>query len=639
MLCNSADFILTLRYMDSAEIRKKFLEFFKERGHVVVPSSSLIPDDPSVLLTTAGMQQFKPYLTGKADPIKDFSSRNVFSVQKCFRTTDIDEIGDETHLTFFEMAGNFSFGGYFKERAISLSFEFLTSKKGLGLDPKRIYITAFEGDESAPRDDEAIGFWQQQFKKVGIDAKVGERIFLYGHEKNWWEAGLGPAGPDAEMFYDRGLPHDPKFGPTCHPNCDCGRFVEIGNDVFVQYDKRVDGTYKVLEQKAIDNGRGFERLVTILQGKNSVFETDLFEPIVSILGSMSDWSKRIIADHSRGIVFLIADGVVPNNKAQGYVLRRLMRRVLPHLLNYQLAEPTKEGGSPSKLISLEDVASIVIQQYSKIDAYNYLLAKKTEILRVIHEEGDRFHQVYAKGEKILDKLIVAAKQRGADKLSGHEIFDLVGTHGFSIEWIKDIAKMRMVNLDLVGFDEEFRKHQELSRAGVEKKFGGHGLVLDTGELKAGSEEEMKKVLRLHTATHLLQQALREVLGPEVHQMGSDIAPERTRFDFSFPRKMTPEEIKKVEEIVNQKIKEDLPVSFKEMPKAEAEKLGVLHFFREKYPENVKVYYVGRDLASAWSKEFCGGPHVARTGEIGYFKIVKEEAVGAGVRRVRGVVDR
>jgi len=624
--------------MDSSEIRKKFLKFFESRGHTVVPSSSLIPDDPSVLLTTAGMQQFKPYLTGEADPVKVFKNRNVFSIQKSFRTTDIDEVGDTSHLTFFEMVGNFSFGGYFKERAIPLSFEFLASVDGLGLNPEKFFITAFKGDEEVSRDDEAIRLWQEQFAKVGMKAEIGERIFLYGREKNWWEAGPGPAGPDAEMFYDFGTPHDTKFGLTCHPNCNCGRFVEIGNDVFVQYNKTEEGKYQPLSQKAVDNGRGFERLVMVMQGKNNIFETDLFTPVTKLLSTnMPEWSKRIIADHARGIVFLIADGVRPSNKDQGYILRRLMRRTIPHLEEHQYFETIEPGRSIPIDKSLEDIAKVVIDQYGKIDQYQYLLDKREEILTTIRSEDERFAVVYRNGKKFLERLIVSARQDNTYRLTGDDVFNLVSTYGFSIEWIKDIAKTEAVGLDLDGFEMAFRRHQEISRAGVEKKFGGHGLLLDTGELKAGNQEELKIVTRLHTATHLLNAALHKVLGGGVDQRGSDITPERTRFDFLFARKLTGEELKKIEDLVNEAVQKDFRVTIQEMPLDEAKKSGAFFFYKGHYPEYVKVYTVG-DEYGAFSKELCGGPHVTHTGEIGYFRIQKEESSSAGVRRIRAVVE-
>lgn len=604
--------------MDSQEIRKRFLDFFEKRGHTVVSSSSLIPDDPSVLLTTAGMQQFKPYLTGKADPAARFGNRNVFSIQKCFRTTDIDEVGDGTHLTFFEMTGNFSFGGYFKERAIALSFEFITSPASLGLNPVKLFVTAFKGDNEVPRDDEAIRLWQEQFKTAGIDAKIGERIFLYGREKNWWEAGPGPAGPDSEMFYDFGAPHDTKFGPTYHPNCDCGRFVEIGNDVFVQYNRTPDGKYEPLKQKAVDNGRGFERLVMVMQGKKSVFETDLFAPLLALLPAGLPLSiQRIIADHIRGIAFLLADGLKPSNKEAGYVLRRLMRRVMAYEKIHNL---------PPHLA--DSLIHEVTQQYGQ--AYPELLRQRHIIEQEFKGEKEKFGRTLERGIRELEKLA---------SIDAPAAFRLYETYGLPYEIIKEISGAKAAKLNREAFDLEFSKHQEISRAGQVRKFGGHGLILDTGELKAADEAELKKVTRLHTATHLLNAALRKILGSDLRQSGSDITAERTRFDFTFPRKLTSGELKAIENSVNDAISRDLPVTKEEMPYQQALHSGALSFFKEKYPRQVKVYTIfDPATGETLSKELCGGPHVSRTGEIGRFKILKEESSSAGVRRIRAAVE-
>lgn len=628
--------------MEASEMRKKFLAFFELRGHTIVPSSSLIPSDPSVLLTTAGMQQFKSYLTGQADPIQDFGNRNVFSIQKSFRTTDIDEVGDNSHLTFFEMLGNFSFGGYFKERAIPLSFEFITSQDGLNLDPHKLFITAFKGDDEVPRDDEAIELWKQQFEKAGIGTEIGERIFLYGREKNWWEAGSGPAGPDAEMFYDRGTPHDPKFGSVCHPNCDCGRFVEIGNDVFVQYNKTKEGKYEPLRQKAIDNGRGFERLVMVAQGKKSVFETDLFAPVMSsivpILGDKPIEKVRLIADHIRASVFLIGDGIDPSNEGRGYILRRLIRRAMvAHYKYIGAGLDTKFYLAPAKE---------VVRIYSLEKQYSNLRENEDRILNIIGVETEKFGRTLDRGlqefKKTIGPLFIAwegeKEKKVKDKLiPAHIVFRLYDTYGFPVEVTREIARTEYsADIDEEGFKKRVEQHRKISRAGVEKKFGGHGLLLDTGELKAGSEEELKIVTRLHTATHLLNAALRKVLGEGVEQRGSDITAERTRFDFQYSRKLTNEELKKVEELVNYAIKKDFPITIEEMPLDEAKRSGALFFYKGHYPERVKVYTVG-DSKETFSKELCGGPHVSRTGEIEELTVVKEEASSAGVRRIRAKI--
>ena len=573
--------------MESKEIRNKFLKFFEERGHKVVSSSSLIPADPSVLLTTAGMQQFKPYFVGTADPQKDFGAKNTASVQKCFRTSDIDEVGDETHLTLFEMLGNFSFGGYFKEEAIKYGFEFITKELELEID----YVTVFEGDSEVPKDEESEKIWRS----------LGQANIRYaGRKDNFWgpTGAEGPCGPTTEIYVGG---------------------VEIWNIVFNEYYMRADKKLEPLKQKGVDTGMGFERLAMVVQDTKNVFGTDLFAPVYKILPEKMDQkTKRVFADHIRGIAFLISDGIRPYNKEAGYILRRLIRRLIAYRSE----------------VDIKNLFNVVVGEYG--DFYKELNLET--ISQVFDEENAKFSKTVSNGLKELNK---------TESVDAKSAFKLFESFGLPYETIKEMAGEKASKLNREEFDEEFKKHQEISRAGMGKKFGGHGLILNTGELKAGSEEELKKVLRLHTATHLLQRALREVLGPEVKQAGSDITAERTRFDFSFPRKLTPEEIKNVEDLVNEKIKEDLPVNFKEMPKSEAEKTGALHFFsarggsspggKEKYPDLVKVYFMGSDLDSAWSKEFCGGPHVTHTGEIGHFKIIREESVGAGVRRIRGIL--
>ena len=586
--------------MESAEIRKKFLEFFKKRGHVVVPSSSLIPDDPSVLLTTAGMQQFKRYYTGELDARKDFRlpdgapAKGVASIQKCFRTSDIDEVGDESHLTFFEMLGNFSFGGYFKEEAIRYAYEFITGKDWMGLAIDHVSI--FEGGKEIPADGESEKIWKA--------VNPGIRVVRAGREDNFWgpTGAEGPCGPTTEIYCKNAG----------------GKSVEIWNLVFNQYYQHADGRLEPLATPGVDTGMGLERLAMVSQGAETIFKTDLFAPILKDFPpGFNERQKRIIADHARAVAFLIADGIRPSNKEQGYVLRRLMRRMIVQHASFEVGL----GGGIDMPAMLGKMVELYRGSYSGLE--------KAVILGVFDDEVKKYGKALEKGMKEVEKM---------KAINAEQAFYLYESFGVPYEAIKDVAGDKAKNLSREAFDSEFKKHQDKSRAGAGKKFGGHGLVLDTGELKAGNDEEVKKVLRLHTATHLLQQALREVLGPEVHQMGSDITPERTRFDFSFPRKVTADEVKKAEDIVNEKIKEDLPVGFKEMQKDEAERSGALHFFKEKYPGKVKVYYVGPDLAHAWSREFCGGPHVTHTGEIGHFRIAKEEAVGAGVRRIRGVLD-
>ena len=587
--------------MSSEEIRKSFLDFFKAKDHAVVPSSSLIPDDPSVLLTTAGMQQFKKYFTGELAAIEDLKTLNAVSSQKCFRTSDIDEIGDRTHLTFFEMLGNFSFGGYFKKEAIKLGYEYATQV--LGINPERIAVTVFAGDKDVPYDEESFGIWH---KEIGLPA---ERIAKKGRSENFWgpTGNEGPCGPTTEIY----------VSPSA-AEAKAGKGVEIWNLVFNQYYQNPDKTLKPLEVAGVDTGMGLERLAATIQGVDDVFQTDLFAPIVKVINEtaphLEDREVRIFADHLRASVFLIADGVRPSNKEAGYVLRRLLRRVLAYQSIYDVHGDL-----------MASVWQAVKEKYGKV----YPEVADPRILEVMEGEKDKFETAIAAGLKELGK---------HKKIDSRTAFYLYETFGLPFELLKELKPEASQDLKREDFDKEFDKHRETSRAGAEKKFGGHGLLLDTGEIKAKDEAELKIVTRLHTSTHLLQAALRKVLGDEVKQMGSDITAERTRFDFTFPRKLTAEEIRKVEDLVNGVIQKDLPVQFKEMPKAEAEKTGALYLFKQKYPERVKVYYAGHSLDEAFSREFCGGPHVSNTLAIGKFKIAKEEAVGSGVRRIRAVVD-
>ena len=550
--------------MSSAELRKKFLEFFEKQGHKIVPSSSLIPDDPSVLLTVAGMQQFKKYYT---DPALA-PAPNIASIQKCFRTSDIDEVGDESHLTFFEMLGNFSFGGYFKKEAIEYAKEFLES---IGL--KIEYVSVFAGDDKTPFDKESYEVWQ----KLGIkDIRKASR------EDNFWgpTGTEGPCGPTTEIYING---------------------VEIWNIVFNEYYCKADGTLEKLKTPGVDTGMGLERLAMVSQNKKNIFETDLFNALMRQASEEDVRKKRIIADHIRAIAFLISDGVQPSNKEQGYVLRRLMRRVISY------------GADVYELLKV--VADDKNYKHYKLDF--------EKLVEIYNDENNNFAKALRLGLKELEKL-----ELEVEKIDAKKAFDLYQNFGLPFEIIKDKVK----NLKREDFDKESEKHQEISRAGVEKKFGGHGLLLDTGELKAANEEELKKVTRLHTATHLLQAALRKVLGDAVEQRGSDITAERTRFDFTFGRKLTPAELKKVEDLVNEAISRALEVTMEEIDFEEAKKSGALHFFREKYPPRVKVWTAGD-----FSREVCGGPHVKNTREVGKFVILKEEAVAAGVRRIRATV--
>ncbi|MDD3386547.1 MAG: alanine--tRNA ligase [Candidatus Pacebacteria bacterium] len=585
--------------MNSNELRKTFLDFFEKKGHKVVPSSSLLPTDPSVLFTTAGMQQFSLYLAGKKDVISDFGSCHLASCQKCFRTDDIEEIGDDTHHTFFEMLGNWSIGqdesGYFKEGAINLALEFLES---IGLERKRMHITVFGGEGDILKDDEAINIW----KTKGI-ASIRE----CSKKDNFWGpvSLTGPCGPCSEIHYDRGE----SFGcgrDDCGPNCDyCKRYVEIWNLVFMQYFKNESGDYELLNQTNIDTGIGFERLLSIIQGNNSAYDTDLFTDVISEIKKMSlnedERAYRIIADHIRGSVFLIEAGVIPANVGQGYILRRLIRRFIRY---GNILGLKKRFWVP--------LVEITINKYKDI----YPEINKKEIYDIIEKEEDRFSLTIDRGLKIISEV--------NKDLSGKEAFDIYQTYGFPIEMIKEELDKKGISINDKEFELEVKKHQEVSRIGAEKKFGGVG----TGE----------NTPSLHTATHLLHSALRKILGEDVHQMGSDINNERLRFDFSFSRKMTPEEIKEVEDLINSKIKEGLKVKKEIMSLDEAIKSGALSFFKEKYPEEVSVWTIyNEDSGEIFSKEICAGPHIDDISKLKQFKIIKEESSSSGVRRIKAII--
>ncbi len=598
--------------MTSSEIRSRFLEFFKKRGHAVIPSASLITTDEKgitnpTLFNTAGMQPLIPFLLGKKHEL----GNRLVDVQKCLRTVDIDDIGDKTHATFFEMLGNWSLGDYFKEDAIQWSYEFLTSKEeGLGLDPRRLYITVFEGDSNAPEDKEAANIWSGLFIKNKIE---GERIFFMPASSNWWEAGEnGPCGPDTEMYYDIANRFSGK-GITKEDFLDADSkrdVVEVWNDVFMQYEKKMGKIVGKLPNPSVDTGAGLERLAMTMQGVDNIYDTDLLKSTMEkIRGSSRKWdlkSARIVADHIKASVFLIADGVVPSNTDRGYVLRKLIRRAVRH----------------SDLLGLSDngqldlVAGSVIDIYK--DIYIEVLENKSVIIDEILREEKKFRETLRLGLKEFER--------------GVDAFTLFSSYGFPLELTLELAKERGIEVDTKAFEEKFKAHQELSRAGAEQKFKG-GL--------ADPKDEM--VLRYHTATHLLHQALFDVLGEDVMQKGSNITAERLRFDFSHGTKMTDEQKKRVEDIINEKIVAKMPVCQVTMPISEAEKTGAKHFFGEKYGEQISIYFVGEDLGTAYSKEFCGGPHVDNTfilaGPEGKwkFKIVKEEAVSQGIRRIKAVL--
>ncbi len=607
--------------MQSHEIRSKFLKFFEKRGHAIIPSASLVPEnDPSVLFNTAGMQPLVPFLMGAKHPL----GKRLANVQKCVRTGDIDDIGDNRHLTFFEMLGNWSLGDYFKEDAIKWSYELLTSEEeGFGLDPKRLYVTVFAGDSNAPRDDEAARIWES----VGVPK---HRIYYKDASANWWPAvkgkdtWTGPTGPCSEMFYDiteKGLGD---LSPTEYDVADeSGQVIEIWNDVFMEFEKKEGKIVSKLNQKNVDTGAGFERICTVLQGKDNVFETDLFAPIMAIAKSFSSnlQDQRIISDHIRTATFMIADGVVPANTDQGYILRRIIRRMV-----------YKMGKQKFTKDSIETFVDILTRNYGA--TYQNIVNQKSKIIDEIVKEADKFHRTLENGVKELTKLL-----NSKQTIDGNDAFDLYQSFGLPLELTREIAsKIReMINKDVsdlnkmqVITNEEFffdrmKAHQDLSRQGAEKKF------------KGGLGDTSEQSVRYHTATHLLNAALRSVLGNHVGQKGSNITAERLRFDFSHHQKMTPEEIKRVEAMVNEKIQEALPVSFQEMRKEDAEKLGALHAFGEKYADVVKVYTIGDEKTEIFSREFCGGPHVKNTSELGTFKIQKEEAVSAGVRRIKAVL--
>jgi len=605
--------------LDSEKLKSLYLEFFKKKGHEIIPNAPLIPEnDPTVLFTTAGMHPLVPFLLGQPHAV----GKRLTNVQKCIRTDDINEVGDNRHLTFFEMLGNWSLGDYFKKEAIQWSWEFLTDKKnGIGVDPKNLFVTAFEGDKEIPRDEESIKTWSELFKKAGIEPKVGVplpqggRIFTYNRKKCFWGpvGNTGPCGPNSEMFYDTGRQHDPAFGEVCHPNCDCGKFVEIWNDVFMTYNKTPDGKYEVLNQKNVDTGLGLERVVAILQKKETVFEIETFTPIVEKIKEIAkikspdekqEKSIRIIADHVRASTFILAEDIKPSNKDQGYILRRLLRRSIRH----------------GKLIGIErgllsELAKIVIDLFKK--NYPHLEKNKKFILDEIGKEESRFLNTLSLGTKKFEEIV---KQK--NHIDGKDAFLLFQSFGFPIEVTKEIAKEVGITVDEKGFEEEFKKHQEISRIGAEKKF------------KGGLAEVSEQTTRLHTVTHLLNEALRRVLNKrDIIQKGSNITPERLRFDFNFDRKLTEDEIKKIENLVNEKIKERLSVNREEMTLAEAKAMGAQAVFEYKYGEKVSVYLIGN-----FSVEICGGPHVKNTKELGTFKIIKEESIAAGIRRIKAILE-
>ena len=584
--------------MKAIEIRNKYLNFFKEHGHTVIPSAPLIPEnDPSVLFTTAGMQPLVPYLLGEPHP----AGKRLTDYQKCVRTNDIDEVGDNRHLTYFEMLGNWSLGDYFKEESIQMSYDFLT--KELGIPAEKLSVTCFAGDEDCARDEVTASCW----KKAGIPE---ERIYYFGKDDNWWIAGeTGPCGPDTEMFYDTGKP---KCSEECNPSCGCGQYVEIWNNVFMEFYKDENGKYSKLKQHNVDTGLGLERMAMLLQGKETPFETELFAPIMDKLVELQKVdniaSRRIVAEHLRSSMMIICDGGRPSNVDRGYILRRLIRRMVRHMNKLQ--------------ISLDELVTLIDLNVENLkEMYPSLEINKETIKTVIIEEKDKFVKTLVKGEKEFEKEVGQVKAQGENIVPGKVVFRLYDTYGFPPEVTEELATESGMSIDKEEFEKLFKEHQEKSRAGSEQKFKG-GLA-STGEMET----------KYHTATHLLNAALKQVLGSHVHQRGSNITAERMRFDFSHPTKMTDEEKKATEDLVNEWIKEAIPVEHLEMKKDDAIKMGAEAMFIEKYGDIVSVYKIGDK-----SIELCGGPHVHNTSELGHFKINKEESSSSGVRRIKAILD-
>ncbi|NTW14089.1 MAG: alanine--tRNA ligase [Candidatus Moranbacteria bacterium] len=612
--------------MDASELRGKYLDFFASKKHSIIPSASLVPNetDASTLFTTAGMHPLVPYLLGTKHP----GGTRVADIQKCVRTGDIEDVGDNRHLTFFEMMGNWSFGDYFKRESIEWSFEFLTGSEWLGLDRTRLYVTVFRGEDGIPRDDESIAVWKEVLGKAGLSGGVAGtdevidgdiRILPLGTDDNFWIAGAtGPCGGDTEMFYDTRPDEGPLSG-RFSDLVDSGRLMEVWNNVFMEFEKKADGSLVPLSQRNVDTGMGVERTLAMLEGKKTVFETSLFAPLFRTIAGLTGientgrdgWymtldddgrrSARIVADHARAAVFMISDGILPSNTERGYVLRRIIRRMIRHGRALGIGE-----GMSGPL------AETVIVQFA--DFYTELNTSREMILDELEKEEMKFRETLERGMKEFGKMI-------ASGISGKEAFDLYQSYGFPFELTRELAKERGVEIDEQGFQTELKQHQELSR------------TASAGMFKGGLQDQDERTARLHTATHLLQAALREVLGSHVFQRGSNITPERLRFDFVHHAKLTPEEISRVQDIVNEAIREDVPVTYEEMTVDEAKSRGALGIFDAKYGDSVKVYSAGE-----FSKEICGGPHATHTGELGHFRIQKEEASSAGVRRIKAVLE-
>ncbi|MFP4329382.1 MAG: alanine--tRNA ligase [Alkalispirochaetaceae bacterium] len=595
--------------MTADELRRKYVDFFTSKGHVEISGASLIPEnDPTVLFTTAGMHPLVPYILGQEHP----AGSRLVNYQKCIRTGDIEEVGDRSHLTFFEMLGNWSLGDYFKDEAIAMSFEFLTSPEWLGIPKDKVSVTVFAGDDEVPADEHSASVWES----LGIPR---ERIHFLGRKDNWWgPAGqTGPCGPDSEMFVDTGI----EGSSESRPGVSDGKWLEIWNDVFMEYNKQPDGSYEKLERRCVDTGMGIERTIAILQGKKSVYDTELFQPIIRAIEKVSgksyeggedekDRSIRIIADHVRTATFILGDekSVTPSNVGQGYILRRLIRRAVRHGRKLGLEEPFLTAPA-REVLSIYNGAYPILEQHREI------------ILTELRKEEEKFLTTLQKGEKEFEKLLPNLMKGKTKEIPGRIAFKLYDTYGFPLEITEELASEHGLRVDREGFDKAFAKHQELSKTESSATF------------KGGLADHSEQTTKLHTATHLMHQALRDVLGSHVSQKGSNITADRLRFDFSHPEKLSPEELTRVEEIVNEKIREDLPITVDKMSLEEAKQKGALAFFGDRYDEVVKVYSIGE-----FSKEVCGGPHVERTGVLGSFRIVKEQSSSQGVRRIKAVLD-
>ena len=602
------------------QLREMYLNFFKDKGHKIIPSASLIPEnDPTVLFTTAGMHPLVPYLLGEKHP----AGKRLCDVQKCVRTGDIDEVGDERHCTFFEMLGNWSLGDYFKEEMIPWRYEFLTDEKYLGIPSDKLAVTVFGGDETLPKDVEAAQLWE----KAGIKK---ENIYFMPRENNWWgPAGLtGPCGTDTEMFVIR----KPKCSPTCNPDCGCGAFLEIWNDVFMRFNKTADGTYEELSQKNVDTGMGLERALCVLNGKSSVYETDIFagaiEKIEALTGKKYGESEevtkafRVLLDHTRTATFMLGDekGIVPSNTDQGYILRRIIRRAVRFGRKIELPEG-----------SLAKISEAFIEEYKEV--YPELVINREKIAEELNKEEAKFNKTLQQGLKEFEKCLNGIERKNAfmsqkdpayvaeKAINGKQAFHLYDTYGFPVEITAEMAKERGYDVDLEGYKSAFEEHQSKSKAGSEQKFA------------CGLADHKEATTKLHTATHLLHAALKKVCSPDVNQKGSNITEERLRFDFNLPQPMTKEEIKAVEDLVNEQIAKNLPVEMKEITLEEAKAEGFTGLFESKYGERVKTYSIGD-----FSKEICGGPHVETTGVLGKFKIVKEQSSGSGIRRIKAILE-